>query len=260
MKKDEAAKAFLELLDIVDRLRGPDGCPWDKEQTHESLLPYFIEEAYEVLESVDTRNWINFQEELGDVLLHIVLQTQIAKESGKFNIIDSLQTVNEKLIRRHPHVFGGKKANGALDAKQNWETMKHVEKKRKSRLDGVPVALPALTRSQRLQQKASYAGFDWSEIDEVWGKLDEEIVELKNAHNQGNIEEIKEEIGDVLFSVVNLARHLDVPAEDMLRKANHKFVRRFTQVEKKLESKGKKLEDSSIEEMDEVWEQIKKNE
>lgn len=260
MNKDKAAKNFLELLDIVERLRGPDGCPWDKEQTHESLLPYFIEEAYEVLESVDEKDWINLQEELGDVLLHIALQTQIAKEGGKFNIIDSLKTVNEKLIRRHPHVFGDKKAKGSSDAKQNWERMKHVEKKRESRLDGVPNALPALTRSHRLQQKASYAGFDWSQIDEVWKKLDEEIIELKNAHDQGNIEEIKEEIGDVLFSVVNLARHLDIPAEDMLRKANRKFVRRFTKVEEELEAKGKKLEDSTLEEMDEVWERVKKKE
>ena len=167
MDKQHAADKFVKLLEIVETLRGPDGCPWDKEQTHASLLPYFIEEAYEVMESVDEGNWETFQEELGDIMLHVALQTQIAAEDSKFTIADSLETVNEKLIRRHPHVFGDKKADKAFEAKQNWEATKHAEKNRKSRLDGVPLALPALIRAQRLQQKAAYAGFDWENVDDV---------------------------------------------------------------------------------------------
>ena len=258
MDKDKAAKNFVKLLEIVETLRGPDGCPWDKEQTHESLLPYFIEEAYEVMESVDDEDWKTFQEELGDILLHVALQAQIAKEDKKFNIVDSLDTVNEKLVRRHPHVFGDKQASASFEAKQNWETMKHAEKKRKSRLDGVPTALPALTRSHRLQQKAAYAGFDWKHVDDVWAKLDEEIEELKQAHEKGDTGNIEEEIGDVLFSVVNLARYLDIPAEDMLRKANKKFTNRFNKIEDELERRGKTVEDSSLEEMDEIWNMVKK--
>jgi len=257
MDKQKAAAKFVNLLEIVEKLRGPDGCPWDKEQTHASLLPYFIEEAYEVMESVDEGDFETFQEELGDILLHVVLQTQIAAEDSKFTIADSLETVNEKLIRRHPHVFGDKKADKAFEAKQNWEATKHAEKNRKSRLDGVPLALPALTRAQRLQQKAAYAGFDWENVDDVWEKLHEEIDELKSAHEAGDTENIKEEIGDVLFSVVNLARYIDIPAEDMLRATNRKFTYRFEKIEEELEAKGKKLEESTLEEMDEIWERAK---
>ena len=257
MDKQHAADKFVKLLEIVETLRGPDGCPWDKEQTHASLLPYFIEEAYEVMESVDDGNWETFQEELGDIMLHVALQTQIAAENSKFTIADSLDTVNKKLVRRHPHVFGDKKVDIAFEAKQNWEATKHKEKNRKSRLDGVPSALPALTRAQRLQQKAAYAGFDWENVDDVWAKLHEEIDELKFAHEAGDIENIKEEIGDVLFSVVNLARYLDIPAEDMLRATNRKFTTRFQKIEEELEAKGKKLEDSTLEEMDEIWERAK---
>ena len=257
MKKLDAADKFIKLLEIVEKLRGPDGCPWDKEQTHASLLPYFIEEAYEVMESVDEGDFETFQEELGDILLHVALQSQIASEDSKFNISDSLDTVNEKLVRRHPHVFGDKKADAAFEAKQNWEATKHVEKNRKSRLDGVPLALPALTRAQRLQQKAAYAGFDWDNVDDVWAKLHEEIDELKSAHETGDMENFKEEIGDVLFSVVNLSRFFDIPAEDMLRATNRKFTTRFQKIEEELKAKGKKLEDSTLEEMEEIWERAK---
>jgi len=257
MNKQKAAEKFIELLDIVEKLRGPDGCPWDKEQTHASLLPYFLEEVYEVMESVEEEDWDTFQEELGDILLHVALQTQIASEDSRFNISDSLKTVNEKLVRRHPHVFGDKETKAAFEAKQNWEATKHAEKNRKSRLDGVPPALPALIRAQRLQQKAAYAGFDWENVDDVWSKLHEEIDELKAAHDSGDLENFKEEIGDVLFSVVNLARYMEIPAEDMLRATNKKFVSRFQKIEEELEAKGKKLEDSTLEEMDEIWERAK---
>jgi|TARA_B100000530_G_scaffold203436_1_gene129819 tetrapyrrole methylase family protein/MazG family protein len=257
MKKDKSAEQFIKLLEIVEKLRGPDGCPWDKEQTPASLLPYFLEETYEVIESIDQSNWDNLKEELGDVMLHIALQAQISKEEGRFTIFDSLVNINKKLVHRHPHVFGDEKADMASHAKKNWEAIKHEEKKRESRLDGVPLALPALTRAQRLQEKASYAGFDWDNIDKVWGKLDEEIDELREADKIKNRSNLEEEIGDVLFSVVNLARHLKLDSEDLLRKANAKFVNRFKAIEKELAKRGKTVDEAKLDEMDELWNKIK---
>ena len=257
MKKDKSAEQFIKLLNIVEKLRGPDGCPWDKEQTPASLLPYFLEETYEVIESIDQSNWDNLKEELGDVMLHIALQAQISKEEGRFTIFDSLVNINKKLVHRHPHVFGDEKADMASHAKKNWEAIKHEEKKRESRLDGVPLALPALTRAQRLQEKASYAGFDWDNIDKVWGKLDEEIDELREADKIKNRSNLEEEIGDVLFSVVNLARHLKLDSEDLLRKANAKFVNRFKAIEKELAKRGKTVDEAKLDEMDELWNKIK---
>ena len=257
MNKENASKNFFKLLEIVEQLRGPDGCDWDKKQTAESLLPYFLEETYEVIESVDNKNWENFQEELGDVLLHVVLQSQIAHEENKFSIVDSIKTLNKKLIKRHPHVFSDQVLNDVSDIKKSWEEIKHNEKKRESRLDGVPISLPALTRAQRLQEKASYTGFDWDHIDDAWEKMDEEVEELKKAIRNKDIENIQEEIGDVLFSVVNVSRFLNNPAEDMLRKTNIKFEKRFKIIEKVLEKRGKKLEDASLDEMEEIWEMAK---
>lgn len=248
---------FAELVDIVKRLKAPDGCPWDREQTNASLLPYFLEEAYEVMESVDNENWQELKEELGDILLHAVFQAAIAEENGHFNIEDSLKNVNEKLVRRHPHVFGDAKANEAFHAKQNWEAQKHKEKDRESRLDGVPKTLPALVRAQRLQQKASYAGFDWDKVEQVWDKIHEEIQELKEAQSNDVKDHITEEIGDVLFAVVNLARYLDIPAEDALRMTNQKFTDRFSKVEEGIKAQGKELEDATLEEMDAIWEMAK---
>ena len=260
MDKQLVAKKFIKLLEIVETLRGPDGCPWDKEQTHESLLPYFLEEAYELMESVDCGDRQTFQEELGDIMLHVVLQAQISRESLGFDVSDSLDTVNEKLFRRHPHVFGEKKADASFHAKQNWETAKHEEKKRESRLDGVPTALPALVRAQRLQEKAAYAGFDWDKVEKVWDKVHEEIQELKEAQTENIKEHIEEEIGDLLFAIVNLARFLKLPAEDALRKSNKKFTERFSLVEKEFKKKGKNLEESTLDEMDEIWNVVKKHE
>jgi len=250
---------FEELVKIVQRLRAPDGCPWDREQTNASLLPYFLEEAYEMIESVDNENWSELKEEVGDLLLHAVLQAVIAGENDHFTIEGSIKNINEKLVRRHPHVFGDAQADAAFHAKQNWEAAKHEEKNRKSRLDGVPVTLPALIRAQRLQQKASYAGFDWDKVEEVWAKIHEEIQELKEAQSNNSKKHVEEEIGDVLFAVVNLARFLDIPAEDALRKTNKKFTTRFAQVEEELKKRGKNVEDSSLEEMDEIWNTVKKH-
>jgi len=257
MNKEKTEKSFTKLLNIVRQLRGPDGCPWDKEQTHKSLLPYFLEEAYEVIEGVEAGDMNSLKEELGDVLLHVVFQADIAQKNSEFTIEDSLNHVNEKLVRRHPHVFGDKKADAAFHAKQNWESAKHKEKKRKSRLDGVPKTLPALTRAQRLQEKASYTGFDWEKIGQVWDKIHEEIQELKEAQSNGNKSHIEEEIGDVIFSIVNLARFLNISAESALRKTNRKFVTRFKDVETELKKRGKEVEDSNLEEMDEIWNTVK---
>jgi len=258
MDNKTTEKSFTKLLDIVRQLRGPDGCPWDKEQTHESLLPYLLEEVYEVIEGVESGDINSLKEELGDILLHVVFQADIAQNNGEFIINDSLNLVNEKLVRRHPHVFGDDKADASFHAKQNWESAKHKEKNRESRLDGVPVSLPALTRAQRLQEKASYAGFDWEDIEQVWGKINEEIQELKEAQSNGIKTHVEEEIGDVLFSFVNLARFLNISAESALRKTNRKFTTRFKAVEDELKSRGKTVEDSNLEEMDSIWNEVKK--
>ncbi len=259
MNKNKTAGSFNKLLEIVRKLRGPDGCPWDKVQTHESLLPYFLEEAYEVIEGVEAGDMNSLKEELGDVLLHVVFQADIAQKNGEFTLDDSLNHVNKKLVNRHPHVFGDKKANAPFHAKQNWESAKHKEKKRDSRLDGVPEMLPALTRAQRLQEKASYTGFDWEKIEQVWEKIHEEIQELKEAQKTGNKPHIEEEIGDVIFSIVNLARFLEISAESALRKTNRKFTTRFKAVEDELKKRGKEVEDSNLEEMDEIWNNVKYN-
>jgi len=249
--------SLSQLMKIVEKLRAPGGCPWDRDQTQASLLPYFLEEIYEVIESVEEGNMELLKEELGDILLHVVFQASIGKENKDFTLQDSLNYVNEKLIRRHPHVFADAKAEGPFHAKQNWEAAKHDEKKRESRLDGVPGTLPALTRSQRLQEKASYAGFDWKKVEQVWEKVHEEIGELKEAEEKGITEQIEEELGDTLFSIVNLSRFLGISAETALRKTNRKFTSRFAQVEKELKKRGKKVEDSSFEEMDEIWNMVK---
>ena len=258
MRKNSSEKSFIKLMEIIEKLRGPDGCPWDREQTHESLLPYFIEEAYEVIEGVEAGDINSLKEELGDMLLHIVFQANIAEQNNEFTIEDSLNHVNEKLIRRHPHVFGDKKADAAFHAKQNWELQKHKEKKRESRLDGVPDSLPALTRAQRLQEKASYTGFDWEKIEDVWAKIHEEIQELKEAQENGDKAHIEEEIGDTIFSFVNLARFLNISAEAALRKTNRKFTTRFKAVEEELKKRGKDVEKSNLDEMDEIWNMVKK--
>ena len=258
MNNKSIGERFEELITIVERLRAPDGCPWDREQTSASLLPYLLEETYEVIESVDDRNWEVLKEELGDLLLHVVFQASIATDSERFNISESLKIINEKLVRRHPHVFGDTKADAAFNAKQNWEAEKQKEKKRESRLDGVPVNLPGLVRAQRLQEKAAYVGFDWEKIESVWEKVNEELEEIKLAQQENNKESIEEEIGDTIFALVNLARFLGIPAEDALRRTNNKFINRFKMIEKELKRRGKTLEESSLDEMDKIWNTVKR--
>ena len=253
-------KLFEKLTSIVETLRGEQGCVWDREQTHASLLPYFLEEAYEVIETVDKEEWGTLSEELGDILLHIVFQTSIAEEAGEFTLEEVIRSINKKLIRRHPHVFGDQKAEEPFCARQNWEAAKQKEKGRESRLDGVPVTLPALVRAQRLQEKAAYAGFDWKKTDQVWQKVYEELDELKLAESGGQRDIMEEEVGDLFFALVNLCRFLNISAEDSLRKANKKFIRRFQAVEEELKKRGKSVDETTLQEMEEIWNQIKNQE
>ena len=248
---------FGELVEIISKLRSPGGCPWDIEQTSRSLIPFFIEEVYEVIEAIDNEDWTAVKEELGDVMLHLIFQALIAEEQNKFNIKDSIDTVSKKLVKRHPHVFEKEVVNTSFRANQNWETEKHKENNRKSRIDGVPAALPSIIQAQRLQQKASYVGFDWEDSKDVWNKINEELEELKIAEKNGDINDIESELGDVIFSLVNLARFLDISAENALRKTNAKFKNRFRYIESIIEEKGKKFEETELNELDKHWKEAK---
>ena len=255
---NEIGKEFEELVKIVSRLRAPNGCPWDRDQTSQSLIPFLIEETYELIESIDEENWETVKEELGDVMFHIVFQASIADDNQQFKLEEVLKTVNEKLVKRHPHVFNIDQVVINGDINKEWEISKHKDKGRESRLDGVPKALPSIIKAQRLQQKASLAGFDWNKIELVWEKIHEEILELKEAQHQKNNDHIEEEIGDVLFSIVNLSRFLDISADNALRRTNRKFINRFKNVEEGIKAKGKEMEDATLEEMDVIWNESKK--
>ena len=258
MKNQSIGNKFEELINLVKRLRGPDGCPWDKEQTSESLVSYMLEETYEVIETIDEKNWDGLKEELGDLILHIVFQAVIAKENKLFDISESLKNINEKLVRRHPHVFD--KKNVIQDnIISSWELQKHKEKNRSSRLDGVPISLPGIIRAQRIQEKASHAGLDFQKEEEIWEKISEEMEELKNAQKKNNKDEILEELGDTIFSLINLARFLGISADDALRKSNNKFINRFKMIEDEINKRGKNIEESSFNELEDIWNNIKKN-
>ena len=249
---------FQQLVNIMEKLRGEDGCPWDKEQTHDSLKPYLLEEAYEVLETIDEKDFDGLKEELGDLLLQVIFHAQLAREKNYFTIIDVLETVSQKLVRRHPHVFGQMEINTSEEQRIHWEHLKKKEGKA-SVLDGVPKAIPALLRARRVQQKASTVGFDWEETEQVWKKVMEETAELREAIDSKDQKIIEEEFGDLLFALVNLTRFIKVDPEDSLRLAVEKFTARFQKVEKTMEACGKDLRDSTLEEMDAVWNRIKKN-
>ncbi len=247
---------FQKLVNIMAKLRGPDGCPWDREQTHTSLKPYLIEEAYEVLDSIEKNDMDSLEEELGDLLLQVIFHAQLAKEKKHFTILDVLQSINRKLINRHPHVFGQTKIKTADEQSIHWEFIKKQEKNN-SILDGVPKHVPALLRAHRIQQKASAVGFDWEVKDQVWEKVKEEIEELNIAIKLQKQDAIQDELGDLLFSLVNLSRFIHINPEEALNHANNKFIRRFQQLEKTMEEEGKHLKDMTLEEMDKVWNRIK---
>jgi MazG family protein len=249
---------FLHLLALLDHLRSDQGCPWDREQTPKSLIPYLLEETYEVIESIEAEDAQALQEELGDLLLHVVFQGRMAQEAGQFTIADSLQAISRKLVRRHPHVFGDQSVQGTSEVQQRWEAAKQREKGRESLLDGVPRTLPALTRAQRMQEKAAAVGFDWPTITPVWDKVTEELAELRTACEAGDAAAIAEEFGDVLFTLVNLGRFLQLSAEEALRQAIGKFARRFRGIEQELAQRGRRLEEASLAEMDEIWNRLRR--
>lgn len=250
---------FSQLCDIVARLRAPDGCPWDREQTNETLLPGLIEEAYEVAGAVRAGDDRNLREELGDLILLAVMHSQIAEENGRFNIAAVLENVTAKLIRRHPHVFGESGVRDTDGVVKQWEAIKREEKNETGGhyLADLPAALPALMRAQKAQKKAARVNFDWVEISDVMAKVDEELGEAKEAMASGDLSAMADEIGDLLFAVVNLARKNNLDAETVAQAATDKFVSRFSQVEDELSARGKKLGEVGLEELDEIWNAVK---
>src|SRR5436309_5850839 len=253
--------AFNRLCEIVAKLRAPDGCPWDREQTHESLLPAVIEEAYEVAEAARGKNDGHFREELGDLLLLVVMHAEIAREEGRFNIEDILREISDKLVRRHPHVFGTSEARDAGAVLKQWEAIKREEKKTDSHyLASLPKALPALVRAQKAQSQAARVNFDWTELRGVMAKVEEELRETKEAIHSGKQEMIEDEIGDLLFAVVNLTRKSKVDAESALQSATDKFIARFNRLEDELKARGRKLGEAELGELDPIWDEIKNQE
>jgi len=247
-----------DLIEVMARLRR--SCPWDREQTHESLVPYLIEETYEVADAIEAHHSGDLCEELGDLLLQIVFHAQLATERGKFSIADVVDGLSNKMIRRHPHVFGEVALANVAEVWQNWDQLKALEpagKRRDSRLDGIPKGLGSLQRAQKMQEKAARVGFDWPNIAGIRAKLAEEVAELENARRDGNESAIREELGDVIFTFVNFARALGVDAEGALRDANDKFYRRFTFMERRAENEGRKLNDLSLDELEELWQLAK---
>lgn len=260
---ENVKELFGKLVEIIAELRGENGCPWDKKQTHETLKFQLIEEAYEVLDAIDSGDSEKIEDELGDLLMQVLLNAQIAEDEGKFNICGVIKRISEKLERRHPHVFGDIKVNNTQEIVDNWEAIKSQEatnQDRKSALDGVPKHLPELMRARKIQSKASRVGFDWSETLDVLEKVEEEVAELKESISEAKQQGIEEEIGDILFSVVNLSRFLDVEPEGALRKATNKFTRRFKQVEAEVQSRGDSMADYDLAALDELWDAVKQKE
>ncbi|MFL6514500.1 MAG: nucleoside triphosphate pyrophosphohydrolase [Chthoniobacterales bacterium] len=267
-----ASAEFIRLCEIVARLRAPGGCPWDREQTNESILPQLIEEAYEVVGAVRANDQDNFREELGDVLLHIVMHSEIAAEAGRFDIADVLKEVSDKLVRRHPHVFGDSKASDSGAVVKQWERIKHQEKGGDTHyLASLPGALPALVRAQKAQKKVARVNFDWADLRDVIAKVDEELQETKDAIEQQSRAasragqppetgsgQVEDELGDLLFAVVNLARKCAIDAESALQAATDKFRDRFNKVEDEVKARGKHLGEPGLGELDEIWEKVKK--
>jgi tetrapyrrole methylase family protein / MazG family protein len=250
-------QAFERLVGIMARLRAPNGCPWDREQSLESLRPYLIEEAYEVLEAIEHGTVADHREELGDLLLQVVFQAELRREAGTFDAADVAHGIADKLVRRHPHVFGDRIADGVKQAFEHWEAMKSKEKGGRSVIDGVPRALPALLRAQRTTEKASRVGFDWKDRSGPLAKLKEETAELEAALASGERAKIEHELGDLLFTMVNLARFVEVGAEDALHGTIERFRRRFQHVEKQIAAAGKSMKETPMEELDRLWEEAK---
>ena len=251
--------SFKDLIKVMEKLRSPEGCPWDRKQTHESLLPYLLEETYEVVDAVKRGKDEDLREELGDLLLQVVFHSQIAKERGAFDIEDVVDSIVRKLINRHPHVFGNREdIKTAEDVNREWEKLKEKEgKKKESLLDGIPESMPALERAYKLQKRAAKVGFDWEGFEGIKEKLIEELSEIEEELKRGDRKKIEEEVGDFLFMAVNLARFLGVHPEIALRRANEKFEKRFRYMEKKAKEMGKELKEMSLDEMEALWQEAK---
>jgi len=245
---------FNEFVEIVKRLRAE--CPWDKVQTNESIRAATLEEAYEVVEAIDNKDYDELKKELGDLLLHVVFHSEIAAGDKKFDINEVIDLIQEKLIRRHPHIFGETVVSGSEDVKRNWEAIKLTEG-RDSVLDGVPGMMPSLQRAYRLQEKASKVGFDWEKKEDVWKKVIEEIEEMHKSEKEETRDELEQEVGDVFFALTNYARFLDINPEIALRRTNEKFISRFKYVEKKIKESGRQINESNLAEMDKYWEESK---
>jgi len=256
-------KTLEDLLALTKRLRGDKGCPWDREQTRESIKPYLIEETYEVLEAIDQKDPEKIKEELGDLLFQVIFHARIAEERNEFDIYDVMDTVHAKMIRRHPHVFDDKKVRNTKEVLKQWEAIKRSERKEEDRhkaLYGVPFHLPGLVRAQRLQEKAARAGFDWDDVNGILAKIQEETEELLQALNSGDSTRVEEETGDLLFAVVNFARFVGVHAEEAIKATARRFISRFEYMEEKILVTGRKLEEVPLREMDQYWEEAKTRE
>ncbi|HOD71068.1 MAG TPA: nucleoside triphosphate pyrophosphohydrolase [Deltaproteobacteria bacterium] len=253
-------KEFDRLVEIFERLRAPGGCPWDAQQTHQSISRCAVEEAYELVDAIDGGDLDHMREELGDVLLQVLFHSTIAKDLGEFTITDVINDLADKLIYRHPHVFGGESVSSSSEVIRNWERLKKKEEGKSGResiLDGIPESLPALLHARKIQSAASRVGFDWQDAGGAAGKVKEEADELLEALARGDAEEIIGEIGDLLFSIVNLARFAGVDPESALRRTNRKFRKRFSMIEAEAKKRGVALEEMSLQEMDELWEKAK---
>lgn len=267
LKAENPVKEFDEFVTIMKRLRNE--CPWDREQTHDSIRHLLLEETYETLEAIDEKNYDELKKELGDLLLHVAFNSVIAEGNGHFDLKDVINAVNHKLITRHPHVFGNTKVDGTKEVLKNWEHIKLQEAGRKSVLEGVPKNLPSLTRAYRIQEKSSKVGFDWDKSEDSFKKIEEEIQEFKaeaeskkNEHgklNDSDRTELEKELGDILFAIVNYARFFEINPENALRLTIEKYIKRFNYIEQEIEKRGKKITESSLEEMDSIWNESKKN-
>jgi tetrapyrrole methylase family protein / MazG family protein len=264
MENDRLSGAVSALNNLVLRLRGPEGCPWDAMQTDDTAKMYLLEEAYEVLDAIDRKDPEHVCEELGDLIFQIFFLAVLAGERGEFDLVKVIESITEKMIRRHPHVFGDKTVEGTSEVSDNWEKIKREEKNGEksasSLLNDVPINLPALLRANRLSERASKTGFDWLGKEDVWEKVKEEFEELSRSINEQDDKKVWEEMGDLMFSLVNLARHWGFNSEQLMMDANRKFVKRFEGMESEIRSSGSGIEEAGVEEMNRVWERIKSSE
>ena len=261
MNNEELAGSFLELVALAAKLRSPEGCPWDRKQTIETVKMYLLEECYEAMDAIEKEDYPEMCLELGDLLFMIVFLARLSQEKALFNMVDVINSIVKKMKNRHPHVFGDTVVNNAEEVSENWQKIKMQEKgnskSASSFLEEVPVGLPALLRAHRLSKKASKTGFDWESKEDIWDKVSEEFNELSSAVKEGKKDDVREEIGDLFFSLVNLARHWDLNSEELLRDANKKFVDRFKRMDAELNRSGVKLDDATYEEMNNAWDLIK---